>query len=80
MAEVTIQRGTNWDGVLGGRQRKQLEIKRRGRSYYTERNQLGWSSWRTAENTARDHTTWHKLLYREEPTGMELLEDDREHS
>ena len=37
MAEVTIQRGTNWDGVLGGQQRTQLEIIRHGRSYYTER-------------------------------------------
>ena len=80
MAEVTIQRGTNWDGVLGGRQRTQLGIIRRGRSYYTARNQLGWRSWRMAENTARDHTTWQKLLYREEPTGMEFLEDGREHS
>ena len=33
-----------------------------------------------AENTARDPTTWQNLLYREEPTGMEFLEDGRENS
>ena len=63
----------------GREHRWSLEIIRHGRSYYTEMNQLGWSSWRMAENT-REHSIREKLLYREEPTGMEFLEDGREHS
>ena len=45
-----------------GRRTVEAERATGRRTVEAERNQLGWKSWKMAENVARDRTEWRKLL------------------